>query len=179
MAQTEPILDFIVENTYDTKTLAIRDISFYPSNFNIISPFLEINVPGKGDVRIVYTPNSLNVLNSAVLGITKTGSPLGDIPDGIYTIKYSINPAYKNYVSKNIIRVDKLNDRFSGAFIAFASQIGDSQLSRNNRMKLDEIEMYINGAVASANRCANKLAMELYRKASKLLDELEKGCKNC
>ena len=177
MAQNNiPILDFIIEDTHDAKTLAIRDISFYPQNFNIISPFLQVEVPGKGSVSLSFTPNTTNVLNSTILSITKTGDSLSELPDGIYSIKYSINPAYQNYTTKNIVRVDKLNNKFDSIFINIISNDWDVQKLRNNRMKLNEAEFYTQGAIAAANRCANKLAMELYRKASCLLDELEKCC---
>ena len=49
----------------------------------------------------------------------------------------------------------------------------DSQLKRNIKMQLDEAEFYIKGAISAANRCANKLATEMYRKADSILDNIK------
>lgn len=172
----EPILSLFPVETFDINLMAIKDISTYPNGYNIISPFLQVDVPSYGTVNVTFTPKDINVLNSAILGLSKGGENLMALPDGIYTLKYSINPAYKYNVTKNIMRVDKLYKKFDEAFLAIQSSVCDTQLSRNQRIKLNEIEWWIQGAISSANRCATKQAMEMYRKASTLIDQLDSKC---
>lgn len=172
----DPILSIFPVETFDINLLAIKDISSYPQNYNIISPFLQVEVPSFGSVNVNFTPNEINVLNSSILGITKPNTPLTSLPDGVYTFKYSINPAYKFNVSKTLLRVDRLYKKFDETFLAIQSSVCDVQMARIQRMQLNEIEWYIQGAISSANRCATGQAMELYRKASSLIDKLNSKC---
>jgi len=54
----------------------------------------------------------------------------------------------------------------------------DGVLKRQSEKTLDDVQFYINGAVAAANKCATKLAMELYNKADRILMDIisNNGC---
>lgn len=171
---TIPELNIMYMPTYDSKLLAIVDISKYPTGFNIVSPTLAMIVPGYPERQFLFDPQSVNIFNSTTLKITCSTEDcaLVPLPDGIYTIKYAINPAFKYNISKTILRVDQLYEKFDERFLSLELFTCDGQLRRNKQMILDDAEEYIQGAISAANRCANDLAIELYRKASKLLDKL-------
>lgn len=169
-----PDLNLMNAPTFDSKLLAIIDISKYPSGFNIVSPTLSIVIPGYPEKQFLFTPQTLNVYNSYTLKISCSAEncTLVDLPDGIYIVKYAINPAYKYNVTKTFLRVDQLYQKFDEHFLSLELFTCDGQLKRNKQMILDDAEFYIQGAIAAANRCSNNLAIELYKKASKLLDKL-------
>ena len=110
-------LDILVIPTYNTLTLGIADASTYPTSPAVTSPTIEISVPSFGTVTLPFNINDFNIFNSTSLGITGVGDPLLPIPDGVYQLKYSVAPAYLNYVEKTIIRVDKLQEKFDEAFM--------------------------------------------------------------
>jgi len=94
-------LDIIVVPTYSTLTLGVADASTYPTNPPIVTaPTIEINVPSLGIVILPFTPNDFNIFTSASLGLSILGQPLIPLPDGIYTLKYTVEPAYENFVVK-------------------------------------------------------------------------------
>jgi len=173
----DPILSIFPLETFDVNLMAIKDISVYPQGYAPVSPFLKVEVPSVGIKNVVFKPNDINVLNSTILGLTKSNTPLIALPDGVYTFTYSINPAYKYNITKSILRVDKLYKKFNDTFLSIQSTC-DAQLGRNQRIQLSEIEWYIQGAIASANNCSGVQAMELYKKASDLINKLSEKCSN-
>ena len=151
-------------------TLGIAVLSFYTTNYNIVSPTLSVDVPGFGKKLFPFTPNSLQVLNSEVLGVTCEGDCTAPLPDGIYKLRYTITPAYKYYVDKTFIRVEKLWQKFDQYLLSLHLDCTASTALERNR--LEEVKLDIEGAVAAANNCATDLALTLYKKAEKKLNTL-------
>jgi hypothetical protein len=172
MAAKEPSLDITYMDLHSPKLMGITDISYYPTGFGIVSPTLEVSIPGYNTVFVPFTPKALQVLNSTVLEVTGEDECFAELPDGLYTFRYSIYPAYKYYVDKTVLRVDALYRKFDTFFLTL--ELDCKSPSSVIKKQLDEVRLYIEGAVAAANNCANKLAIELYNKASKLLDGLIK-----
>jgi len=172
-------LDILVINTYSPKTLGIADISTYPDTPPVQSPTIEITIPGLGMVSLPFTPSDFNVFNSGTLEITEVGEDLQDLPDGVYTLKYSVTPAYENYVEKNIIRVDQLQQKFSESFLKLDMMECDRAIKTQDKVTLSTIYLLIQGAIASANNCAVEESNKLYIQAAKLLDNFNRkecGC---
>lgn len=174
MAVSTPQLDITILDSHNSKLLVVADSSVYPSGWNIVSPTLSITVPGYPAKQIPFDAQNINIYNSNTLGITCDVDVcyLQDLPDGIYTFKYAIAPALSYNTTKSILRVDKLYERFDEKFLNLEIFTCDGQLKRNQHLVLDEIEFYIQGAIAAGNRCSNKLALELYKKATSLLNKL-------
>lgn len=172
-------LDILVIPTYNTKTLGIADISTYPDDLVIQSPTIEITVPGFGISSLVFEPNDFNVFNSGSFGLTEVGEDLVPIPDGAYTMTYSITPAYENYVTKTIYRVDQLQQRFDEAFMKLDMMECDQAIKKQSKVELDSIYYMIQGAIAAANNCAIDVANKLYLQASKQLTSFIKGGCGC
>lgn len=161
------VLDIGVVPTYNMNLLAIADGSVYDAM--PVSPTVEITPASFAKVTLTFTPSQLNVYNSTDLGLT-TGTDFSPIPDGIYTITYSIAPAYENYVTKTLLRVDQLQEKFDAAFLTLDMMECDRAIKTQQKVELSTAYFLIQGAMAAANNCATVEAMKLYSQASKMLD---------
>jgi hypothetical protein len=74
-------LDILVVPTYNLNLLNITDASIYPDPLNVISPTIEITVPGFTPVFLPFTIQEPNVFNSVNLGLSEPGEYL-PLPDG-------------------------------------------------------------------------------------------------
>jgi hypothetical protein len=171
-------LDFIITPTYSNKTLAITDASTYPSEPPIVtSPTLEVSVPGFDTVSLPFVVQELNLLDSSVLGITDVGQD--PLPDGIYVLRYSVAPEADNYVEKTIMRVEQLQEKFDQAFMKLDMMQGDTSIKKQQKVSLDTIYYFIQGAIAAANNCSTTEAVMLYKKADKLLYDFTRRGECC
>lgn len=157
-------------NTYNSKVLTIADVSFYPVGYTPNNPYIEITPPGMPKITTIFTPKSVNVFNSINLGTS--GDCTGPLPDGIYKIRYSIHPNYDLFVERSILRIDQLLEKYDTVFLQIDINECDTSLKTNYLSQLDQIEVYIQAAMASANKCNEKLAYDLFSKANKLLDKI-------
>lgn len=171
-------LNILVIPTYNTQTLGIADASTYPPSPPISSPTIEITIPGGfGKVTLPFVPNDFNIFNSTSLGITSPGDQLEALPDGVYYLKYSVTPAYENYVDRTIMRTDKLQEKFDEAFMRLDMMECDRAIKTQQKIDLNTIYFFIQGAIAAANNCAVDTANKLYNQASKMLNNFNKnGC---
>ena len=112
-------LDILVIPTYNTYTLGIADASTYDTDPPVVTaPTIEITIPGfSTPVFLPFVVNDFNVFNSTSLGLSAVGDPLIPLPDGIYYLRYTVTPAYENYVEKNIMRTELIQDKFDSAFM--------------------------------------------------------------
>lgn len=175
----DPKLDLLILDTHNAYTLGIADLSQYPPGFAIVAPTLQIAPPGFPSVALPFTASSISILNSENLGLTKSGQDQVKLPDGIYRIKFTVNPANVHYVEKTFMRTDGIQEKFDSAFMKADFSCGDRHFTKAERDKLDEIYYLIQEAIAAANKCANSLAMNLYNQASKLLERFLDGKANC
>jgi hypothetical protein len=167
-------LNIIVVPTHNSFLFSVLDASIYTTP--PVSPTIEITVPGFGIVSLPFVPNELNVFTSTTLGITEPNCEQA-LPDGIYRIKYSIAPAYENYVEKTIMRIDRLQEKFDNAFLQLDLLECDRALKKQASVDLNTINFYIQGAIASANNCSEYEAIKLYNQADSMLDRFLKS--NC
>jgi len=170
-------LDIIVPPSYSTLLLAVTDASIYPDSPPVVSaPTIEIEVPNFGTKILPFLPLETNIFASDTLGITEAGCKQ-PLPDGIYHLKYSVAPAYANYVERTILRTDKLQEKFDNAFLSLDMMECDSALKTQASVNLNTINFFIQGAIAAANNCAEQEALKLYNQASNMLDKFLKS--NC
>lgn len=163
-------LDIIVIPTYTTYNMAVVDISTYPTDPpSVTSPVIEINVPGFDTYTGVFSVGETNIFNSTDFGITLEGEEL-PIPDGIYHLKYSVDPSDENYVEKTIIRVDKLQEKFDKAFMKLDMMECDRAIKKQSKVDLNTVYFFIQGAIAAANDCATVQSQKLYEQANRMLD---------
>lgn len=170
-------LDIIVIPTYSSKTLGIADSSTYPSPNTTVSPTMEITVPGFGIATVPFAQNDFNVYTSNNVGLTGPGEPSLPLPDGLYTLTYSVTPAYENFVTKTFMRVEQLQEKFDEAFMSLDMIECDRAIKQQAKVELNTIYFFIQGAIAAGNNCAVDTANKLYIQASKQLANFKK--KNC
>lgn len=170
--ETSPMLDFTIVDMHNTKSLGVADTSFYPQNFNVINPTFEITPPSFIKATVVYTVGNLNIFNSNSLNITcvDDASLLTDLPDGIWTIRQSIAPAYQHNIERTFIRTTAIQQRLGKAFLKTDITQCDQDMKGSQMKIIDQIYYYIQASVAAANQCNNILAMNLYRAANTMLD---------
>lgn len=161
----------------NAELLGIADSSTYATPPS--SPTIEIDVPSFGAVSLPFVINDFNIFNSTTLNITSAGDPLVPLPDGIYTIRYSIAPAYENYVEKTIMRVDRIQEKFDEAFMRLDMMECDRAIKMQQKVDLNSIYFFIQGAIAAANNCAIDTANKLYNQAQKMLDNFMKNDCHC
>lgn len=167
-----PILDLIILPTHNTFHIAIGDASFFPDGWNVSTPTLEVTPPAYPMVSLEFVEGGLQIYNSQTLGIgcnIPTDCQEVELPDGVYEIKYTIYPAYKYFVVKKFLRVEKLYSLLDGAFMSFDLACSTGQKEADRKV-IEEIEFYIQGAIAAANKCATDDAMVKYNKAKRMVD---------
>lgn len=171
-------LDILVTPTYNTLTLGIADASTYPTSPQIQSPTITIGIPGFDTVSLPFNKNDFNIINSASLGLSEVGADLVPLPDGVYTLNYSVSPAYSNYVNKTIIRTEQLQEKFDNAFMQLDMMECDLAIKKQDKVDLSSIYFLIQGSIAAANNCAVDTSNKLYNQASKMLNNFMKnGCR--
>lgn len=170
------MLDFLIIPTYSTKLLGIADNSVYSDT--PVSPTLKVTIPGFGIAVISFTPNDFNVLNSGTLELTDPGDSLVPLPDGVYTIEYNISPAHLNKVTKSIMRVEQLQEKFDEAFMSLDMMECDLAIKKQHKNELNTIYLFIQAAIAAANNCNTEVANSLYQQAARQLRNFKtKTCK--
>lgn len=173
-------LDILVIPTYNTYTLGVADASTYPTNPPIVTaPTIEIGVPSLGTVVLPFTVQDFNIFTSASLGLTVLGDPLIPIPDGVYTLRYSVAPAYVNFVEKSFMRVDKLQEKYDEAFMKLDMMECDRAIKTQQKVDLTSIYFFIQGSIAAANNCAIDEANKLYAQANTMLNNFIRNNCNC
>lgn len=175
------ILDITYNLTNNCSTLKIEDNSTYDTLQPITNTILEVKPPGK----TCYIPFDLavgwcsKVLNCSDLQ-SCCGSPADSIlPDGIYDIKYSLDPNLKMIVEMQHLRVCQLNK----SYIAAICELQNNKykiLKKDYKLEIDRL-YYIRGmiqdAISMVEECLDKVrGLELYQEAKKML---EYGCISC
>lgn len=166
-----PKLDLLLIDTHNPYLLGIVDISEYPTNYNIVSPTVQITVSGFATVNLAITPKSLNLFNSDNLGISCGTDCKVPISDGIITIKYSIFPANVYNVEKTFLRTDNFQERLDSAFMSLDIGECDGELKSSKKRQLDEIYYFLQMSIAAANKGSLQLSTNLFQKANKMLEK--------
>jgi len=173
-------LDILVINTYNSLTLGVADISTYPVSPPIATPEIAITIPNGFDtVTLPFIPSTFNIFNSLILGLSAVGDNLTPLPDGVYILTYSVDPNDTSFVTKTIMRVDQLQEKFDNAFMKLDMMECDMAIKTQSKVELNSIYFDIQGAIAAANNCAVDVANKLYRKANKALDHFIRGGCGC
>lgn len=172
------ILDILILDTHDVKTLGIGDISTYPIGVTIVNPSIQITPPSALKVTLPFTAKNLTIYNSNTLGITcsETDCDSIDLPDGIYQIKYTITPADTRFVEKSFLRTEQIQRDLGIAFLSTGINQCGGKAGKIKKEQLDDIMNLIQGAIADSNNCNAISAMNKYVLASSLLQNFNKNC---
>ncbi len=157
--------------------LGVADTSTYPDEPPVVtSPTIEVTVPGFDTIFKDFNVQGITFFNSFDLGLSAEGTDL-IIPDGIYKLKYTIAPAFDNFVEHSIMRTDKIQEKFDSAFMKLDLMECDLALKNQSSVYLNTIDFLINCSIAAANNCAESESIKLYNQADKMLDNFIRN--NC
>jgi len=160
-------LKLTVTPTYSKMTLGLTDISTYgglPTSAQVI-----ITPPGYDAVTLSFTPSSLNVFQSSDLGIVDSGDTEVALPDGVYSVTFSIVPAIETAITVYFMRIEKLQEKFDAAFMKLDMMECDRAIKKQAKIDLNTIYFFMQGSVSAANNCAVTESNTLYSKANSLL----------
>lgn len=168
-------LDITIVETNSPFTMAVGDMTIYPTGYSIISPTIQITPPGYKSVILSFTPKNINVYDSLSLGITCEDEEKAKLPDGLYRLKYTFTPAYTYFIEKTFMKVDMIAENLDDLFISLDLLNCNSGLSDKDNRKLSDINNYIQFSIACANKCMNNYAIDSYQKALKLINSYNKN----
>lgn len=164
----------------DCKYLRLVDNSYYNPDIAISNEILEITPPGFDCPVIFNVDHHFNTaFNSSLLKTSPTNPNviLTELPDGLYHIKYSINPNLVLYVEHNHFRTCKLQSKYAVSICDLFSK--RCELSHKNfeekRKELIWIKELIDASKYLVEECCDiKSGIELYNEASELLQNINK-----
>lgn len=174
-----PKLDIKLEETYNSYYIGFSDIGEYPTAWNVTNATAEVTPPGFPKIAVTFTPKAVNIYKSSQLGITcDEDDDCVPLPDGIYTIKYSIHPNSVYFIEKSFMRVNNIRCEYGQAYLKVDFSCNcDPQQKHKDKRALHDIAVLIDGAVAESNNCNVERAYEYYNKAKQLLRNFHKsGC---
>jgi hypothetical protein len=175
------ILQLDIPETACENILRVVDTSIYGDQtlLPVVCQQLDITLPGTNQpvyITTGLTPNFCIVLDAVDLGIDCP--PGSSIPDGIYTIRYSISPNDLSYVTYYHLRTTKTLNRYYGEICKLHLQ--ECEPSSEEKQKLDDlryIKMLIDSAKAKVEYChAPEQGIDMLAYANKLLDKYIMGC---
>ena len=176
-------LDLNIIDTHNFKTLGVLDASIYNKDIAVEEVLIKITPPGfKYAATPYFMVKGLNIYNSNNVGLTKASceEELIDLPDGLWKIKYSICPSDKLFIEKVFLKTDRIQCLFTQAFLNLEFSNDSTEDFKYKTRKLEEIDLFIQGAIASANKGDYKLSSQLYKKANNSLAEfIELSGKPC
>ena len=171
MSSNTPILDFTILDSHNPKLLAVADVSKFPTGFLPVNATIEITPPSFPTSLHVHSFNNLAMFSTNTLNITcvEDYSQLPDLADGLWNIKITVAPSHKYFVEKSFFRVDSLVHKWQKALISTDIKECDQSVKKQDKLALDDINFFIQGAVAAANECDYNRATQLYDLANTLL----------
>lgn len=176
-------LNIDIKKSFDCRTLIVEDISIYDDIDEIDNIILEIKPPGK-DCFIsfdLYKNWTNKTLNCSLLQTCCTDCPasFSVLPDGVYDLKYSINPNLKTIVEFSHLRTCQLEKRYMQILCNFYSDKCQYSKSEQNKLieQLYDIFFNIESAKWMVGECDEiEKGLELYNDINNQLDKYEKGC---
>lgn len=169
------LLNIKIEPTFDIYSIGFMDMSYYQNPSEIIAPSFEITTPiYSTKVSLPFFPQKVNIYRSQDLKLNCEEDKYIIIPDGVYTVKYSVFPSETYYVEKSFYRIDNLICKFEEKFLEIDLSFCncDNKLKSKLKNKLREIRMLIESLIAASNVCDFKKADYIYKYIIKSLHEI-------
>lgn len=102
---------YVHDDPSDTKLLFVTDMTEYDSMIPVENRILEIKVPGVNDTRVVPFPKGKQTYyDSVIMGLFNSDCP-NPLPDGLYTVKFSMAPNTELFHQVLYFRVAALENR--------------------------------------------------------------------
>lgn len=171
-----------VPDTACENVLRIADASVYVDTLGVDCLRLDIYVPGYSVPVYIsegLTPNFNLNLSASDLGLIPVNHPsIVDLPDGLYTIKYSVSPNDKVYVEYYHLRITStLNTYYKEVCKVQLATCEPTPEQHDKMHDLRYIKMFLEAAKAKAEYCHSpKDAVNMLAYAQKLLKKYQSGC---
>lgn len=171
----------IDDSNLNTKVFKISDNSVWDKNILIRNAILEITNPAatymavfnvKKDFKLVLNANLLH-LNSA--GLT----PVPSLPDGLYNIKFSVDPNVSVFVNYYYFRNTKQLNEYFCLLTSLLKERG--RLTRKEYLKKKELLLWYKELIDGAKFLAEDkhdvcAANEVYKEVKELLSKFSITC---
>lgn len=183
------VLSLEIPDTLNGCIFRIVDTSIYAPNVEVACPLLQITLPGFiHPVNITSPEISLGFnanLTACNLNIQTAdcGTTFYNIPDGIFIVKYSVEPKDLVFVEYNHLRITQALSKVRQIYCELsmgACLPSETVMSKLQKIRL--IQQQLSAAKAYVEDCHNpKGGMELYNYALSQLNKLSCGvvCKTC
>jgi hypothetical protein len=165
--------------------LKITDTSVYSDKIDIDCETLHITVPGFNKPIEIETVSGFDdVLTACDLNLQNKDceNVLADLPDGVYTIRYSVSPNDKVFVEYMHLRVTKILDQWYNQLCQL--EMANCEPKEDVKKDLKELQLiksFIDAGKSKVEYCHEPTkGMELYNYAKKKLDKFpDECCSSC
>ncbi len=164
----------------------VKDTSIYTSAIGVACQSLQITPPGF-DTPTVVVPSTQNfeiIFNACTLGITPAincATSCPRIPDGIYSLYYTVSPNTDVYVGYKYLRITSAMNRRNQLLcdLALPCCLPDKELQYELR-NLDIIRNYLISAQVNVNNLKDySTGINEYRYAVDLMDKMSHRKPHC
>ncbi|TXH08741.1 MAG: hypothetical protein E6R03_17665 [Hyphomicrobiaceae bacterium] len=143
---------------------------------------MQITPPGWPTINVPFNPGQVNVYRCGDLGITCPIVECCPLPDGIYSVSYTVRffpttsvsastAKSSTFISKTFIKVDQLDCRLDNLFLKIDQECDcPDDTQKKYKRQYREACLLRDGAVAAANDCDDLLAYKLYGQANTQVD---------
>lgn len=183
---TLPVLRLSLLDLRDQGSLAIADVSTYATIPLVSDISLQITPPGWPTINVPFTPGGISVFKCGDLGIICPIVDCCPLPDGIYTVEYTVRYSSNlgqgiETIKKTFIKVDQLDCRIANLFLKIDLECNcPSDEQKKYKLQYREVQLLRDGAVAAANDCDDLLAYKLYACADRQIDKIyAQFCSSC
>lgn len=177
-------LSLEVPDTNNCSVFRVFDSSIYSDLLEVTCGTLQITSPGFNEaVSIEVLPGFNLILNACTLGIQTSGCGTTSvrIPDGIYTVRYSVSPNSLVYVEYNYLRVCQTLNKYFNELCKL--EMAACEPTADVKAELDELRLiksFIDAAKAKVEVCNSPhQGMELLVYAQKRLQKFTGDCPTC
>jgi len=174
-------LSLEVPDTNNCSVFRIFDTSIYDTHVPTTCGTLAITSPGYNQpVSIEVLPHFNLVLNGCTLGIQTSGCGTMSerLPDGIYTIRYSVSPNDKVFVQYHYLRICQTNNKYFNELCKLELAACEPQADVKEQLnELRLIKSFIDAAKAKVEQCDDlQQGMDLFMYAQKRLQKFGSYC---
>lgn len=179
-------LSLEIPETNNCKVFRVIDTSIYDGHLDVTCAQLEITSPGFNEPVVieVAVPNFNYVLNACTLGIQTAGcgTTSKTLPDGIYTVVYSVSPNEEVYVKYHYLRVCQTVNKYFNKLCELEMAACEPEADVKDELaELRLIKSFIDAAKAKVEQCDDlEAGMELLIYAQNRLQKFGRpGCSTC
>ena len=129
-------LNLYIPETFNIETIRIEDNSIYEET--VLNPILEIKAPSGKNFQIYNNPFICKSVTYSCIDLklcaVGCSTALACLPDGVYSIRYSVNPNLQTMVEFNHFRTTTIMKRYITTCCKFTSKKCDYKKSEYKKI---------------------------------------------